>query len=202
MPENTKDTEAVIAFARAVQEAQARGEAEHSSDREQRYLERSKALPRGQDFETPDERTQRYLQKSRQAHDVSAEAPGEDYEMGEDGQLRAQPRAQEPLSWSNVGERMANVGDGITPYSPEKQQAIQLAIMRARNEIDQKAVPAAHWAKQHIPGMSTLNDALMASERARNPVPRDIGTFERSDSEDMPIRKYKVSTPGGKGVQQ
>lgn len=119
-----------------------------------------------------------------------AERP--DIEIDENGKVTT---PQEPLSWSNVGQRMAEApADWMRAHGHvqgyDQQSVNDLKVARARNTVDMTAIPLADRAKSASPWMRAMDYALKMNDRARNPKPRDITSFERSDSEDMPVRKY------------
>ena len=64
----------------------------------------------------------------------------------------------------------------------------ELSIMRARNAVDQRAIPAAAWARQNIPGMETLNHALTYRERI--PETRQPIQMEREFSDEESKQRY------------
>ncbi len=106
--------------------------------------------------------------------------------------------ADEPLSWSNVGQRMAEYPQRwFTPQSDSQKAQNTLSVLQARNAIDQRAIPLQADAKRierQVLGRGgawqAAEDIMTAEDRARHPKERDITSFERSDSEDMPVRKY------------
>ncbi len=193
MPDTDRDREAVIAFARAVQEAQARGEPQHPADREQEHLERSRSLPRQEQFETPDQRLERFRQKGLRS---DAESPPADIELDDDGK---DITPKQPLSWSNVGQRMA---EGIAPkieHTPERDAAVAYSIEKAKDAqkaVDSVAVPAYHGVKRvekHFVGQGAwniLDDLLRMQDDARHPKPRDITSYERHDENDDTVVRY------------
>ncbi len=197
MPDTDRDREAVIAFARAVQEAQARGEPQHPADREQEHLERSRSLPRQEQFETPDQRLERFRQKGlrSEAESPPADSRPADIELDDEGKSIT---PEEPLSWSNVGRRMqeypAKALD-IKP-NPEKVARLSSAVDEARYQVDKRAIPALEGVKrveQRYVGHGAwhlLEDAIKMRDEARHPKPRDITSYERHDANDDTVTRY------------
>ncbi len=160
MPEYTttdKDKEAIIAFAKAVKEAQDRGQAETPDQRTERFLKKSQepghryVEPPAQEeykaapgrYVPPDDSYRndkpRDPLKSRYSPEqvqAQPKTPDSDYEMDEGNVMT--PTA--PLSWGNVGERMTEYPSRfVTPQSEDQKASNSLRIMMAKNEAEQLA---------------------------------------------------------------
>jgi len=195
MPENeeSRAAERARAAARAVIDAQAEPEpSETPGERGARFLRHAP------DGETPEQRTGRFMEKARRAGYTyrspmspnEVEAPEADLELDDKGQV-VRPK----LTWNNAAEELigraahrAAQAIGTSP-DPQKQRAEnELQLMRARNEVDQRAIPAAEWAKGHVPGMRLANEAL--TYRDRVPEPRQPIQMQREFSNDQEKEAY------------
>lgn len=97
------------------------------------------------------------------------------------------------LTWSNAGtelpDRIAQaMAKFIGPQTEQRKMQNELAVLRARNEIDQKAIPLAEAAKQRSPVMAALAHQLTYRDRAeqnRQPI-----QMQREFSNDQEKEAY------------
>ena len=113
--------------------------------------------------------------------------PEADLELDDNGKVITPHPA---LTWQNAGTELPNrMGDAMANHLPHLDHTqTELAIMRLRNEIDQKAIPAAAAARQAIPGMETLGRIL--TYRDRIPQDRQPVQMQREFSNDQEKEAY------------
>lgn len=82
------------------------------------------------------------------------------------------------------------IGKALAPYLPKPEP---LAIPMAKNAADQWAVPKTEWAKNNVPGMQMLAQALSKAQGAqgsRQPEVRQPIQMEREFSNDPDREAY------------
>jgi hypothetical protein len=94
--------------------------------------------------------------------------------VSSDMEIDADGNISEPLTLGNAGTEIPNrIGAAVASVLPHTDKDLmELKIMQLKNQVDQKAIPAAEWAKANVPGMSRLNETLTYRERSepRQPV--------------------------------
>ncbi len=148
MPDNTADRDAIIAFAKSVRDAQARtgGSAETPDARTQRYLEKSQTLPRAPEFETPDQRTQRFLDKSKASRSTVFHDTDPDQEGNKSGPWQGGPQSAQ----DDPGEDFEVGPDGtLVPTAKRPQAPAWYAGGGGEREMGQLAESVPKLSPEH-----------------------------------------------------
>jgi hypothetical protein len=100
-----------------------------------------------------------------------------DIELDDEGRV-IKDDTRGPVTWSNVGKRLAEYPSGLVrPRSEDEKRSIESALVILKNKVAMKAEPAAFKMERVVPGASAVRRAL--DKLSERPEPRQPVSISR-----------------------